>query len=166
MRWRLPREQFERQKGEANRNALRLGVESGRITGIIGYAKEQPVAWCSVGPRADLVGLAASEILARVDDQPVWAVGCFFVHRRYRRQGMTEQLLLAAVDFARARGATIVEGYPLVPIKEKIPVAFAWTGFESAFRAAGFQEVARRVPIRPIVRFDLRNTAAPEQASR
>jgi GNAT superfamily N-acetyltransferase len=111
------------------------------------------VAWCAVGLRDEFVGLEASEILAPVDDQPVWSIGCFFIKKRYRLQRVSVQLLQAAVQYIEAQGGSIIEGYPLVPISEKIPVAFAWTGFESAFKEVGFTEVERRVPIRPIMRY-------------
>jgi GNAT superfamily N-acetyltransferase len=155
MRWRLPRHRFEQQKGEANRQALKAGIEAGSVRGIIGYVNGEPAAWCSVGPREGFVGLEASEILAPVDDAPVWSVGCFFVAKRFRLHGMATPLLKAAVDYAASEGVRIVEGYPLIPIKDKIPVAFAWTGFLSTFMAAGFVEVERRAPIRPIVRIEL-----------
>jgi hypothetical protein len=51
------------------------------------------------------------------------------------------------------RGARVVEGYPQDSSMEKTPDAFAWTGLPSAFHRAGFREVARRSPSRPIVRF-------------
>ena len=152
MRWRLPKQRFDDQKGENNRLALKAGIESGVVKGIIGYVEGRPVAWCSVGPREGFVGLEISEVLAPIDDQAVWSVGCFFVIKAFRLQGLATQLLQAAVSYASTQGAKIVEGYPLIPIKEKIPVAFAWTGFESSFKAAGFVEVERRSPIRPIMR--------------
>lgn len=153
MRWRLPRLQFEQNKGSCNRRTLQAGVEAGRIRGILGYIDEVPVAWCSLGLREEFVGLAASEILAPVDDQPVWTIACFFIKKPYRLQQVSVDLLRAAVSYVETQGGSIVEGYPLVPISEKIPVAFAWTGFVSAFKAAGFTEVERRVKIRPIMRY-------------
>jgi hypothetical protein len=56
------------------------------------------------------------------------------------------------VQYARKRGAKIIEGYPVAPRKGPIPDAFAWTGLMGAFEEAGFAEVARRSPSRPIVR--------------
>jgi hypothetical protein len=103
--------------------------------------------------RDEFVGLEASEILAPVDEQPVWSIGCFFIHKRFRLQRVSVGLLHAAVRYIEAQGGAIIEGYPLVPIREKIPVAFAWTGFEAAFKEVGFTEVERRVPIRPIMRY-------------
>jgi GNAT superfamily N-acetyltransferase len=87
-----------------------------------------------------------------VDDRPVWSVVCFFVARPHRRRGLTVRLLREACRYARARGASLLEGYPVEPVSGKTPDAFAWTGLASAFRAAGFVEVERRSPTRPIMR--------------
>ena len=65
-------------------------------------------------------------------------------------------MLKAGVDLAMKLGARMVEGYPVEPKKNPMPDVFAWTGIASAFRKAGFQEVARRSPMRPVMRFDVR----------
>ena len=95
-----------------------------------------------------------SRILAPVDDQPVWSVTCFFVARPFRRVGVSAQLLKAAVALAAKLGAKIIEGYPVEPRKDPMPDVFAWTGMASAFRKAGFKEVARRAASRPIMRIE------------
>lgn len=152
MWWRLTRAQFAKQKGSGNRKAFRRIVASGIPTGILAYAGKQPVGWCAVAPREEYPVLGRSRILASLDDQPVWSVTCFYVPRPWRHRGMTVALLKAAVDYARKRGAKIVEGYPMDPRSSTYPDVFAWTGFLSAFRKAGFREVARRSPGRPVVR--------------
>lgn len=157
MRWRIPRLQFEQQKGSHNRRALKAGVSHGKVRGIIGYADGVPVAWCSVGLRTEFAGLQASELLAPVDEKVVWSITCFFIKKKYRLHHVSIGLIEAAVRYVESQGGEIVEGYPLVPIKEKIPVAFAWTGFESAFKSVGFVEVERRVEIRPIMRYYLKH---------
>ena len=40
----------------------------------------------------------------------------------------------------------------MAPVKVPYPETYAWTGFESVFRRAGFSEVARRSETRPIMR--------------
>jgi hypothetical protein len=55
------------------------------------------------------------------------------------------------VRFAGRRGARVVEGYP-VDARGKQPDVFVYTGLAPAFAKAGFREVARRSPTRPIVR--------------
>lgn len=153
MWWRLTRSEFDRQKGEGNRQAMKALVDSGRVPGILAYSGERPVGWCSVAPREEFGALARSRVLRPVDDRPVWSVVCFFVDKVYRRQGLTVALLRAAVDYAAAHGATIVEGYPSEPKKADAPAVFLYTGTVSAFRKAGFVEVARGSPSRPIMRY-------------
>ncbi|MGE5575925.1 MAG: GNAT family N-acetyltransferase [Syntrophothermus sp.] len=157
MWWRLSRSQFEKQKGEGNKQAMKEIVASNHIPGLLAYEDGKPVAWCSVAPREEFPVLDRSRTLKRVDDRSVWSVVCFFVARPFRRRGMTVKLLQAAVDYARDNGATIVEGYPVEPKKASMPEAFAWTGLVSAFRKAGFVEVTRRSETRPIMRFFMKH---------
>lgn len=158
MCWRLKRSQFEKQKGAGNKKALKKMVAAGEVPGLLAYAGREPVGWCSVAPREAFPVLENSRILKRVDDQPVWSASCFFVARPYRRQGLSVKLLRAAVAYAKKKGARMVEGYPVEPKKSPMPDVFAWTGLASAFRRAGFKEVLRRSPTRPIMRYPARKS--------
>ncbi len=153
MWWRVPRSVFAQQKGEGNRQALHRLVEAGTALGILAYVEEKPLAWCAVAPRESYPGLARSRILKPVDAEPVWSIVCLFVARPWRRRGLTVSLLRAATAFARANGAAIVEGYPIDTRAKSRPAAFLYTGIASAFAKAGFVEVARRSPTRPIMRY-------------
>ena len=78
------------------------------------------------------------------------------VNKSYRKKGVSTELLRAATESAKSQGAEIVEGYPVEPRTDKdIPPVFAWTGIPKAFIDAGFKEVARRSPTRPIMRMEL-----------
>ena len=151
MWWRLSRPEWNRGKGEANRKAFRKLVRSGAEPGVLAYADGEPAGWCAVAPREQYPLLGRSRILKPVDDQPVWSVTCFYIARAFRHQGLSTALLKAAVDFGRARGAKIVEGYPHDTQKATADV-FVYTGLASAFRKAGFKEVARGSRTRPIMR--------------
>ncbi len=155
MWWRLPLRQWTRQKGAGNKRAIRRIVRSGEAPGLLAYLDGEPVGWCAVAPRAAYPRLATSRRLKPVDDQPVWSVTCFFVARKQRRTGLTVLLLKAAVAHARAQGARIIEGYPVEPKSDDMPPVYAYTGLASAFRSAGFVEVARRSPTRPIMRYTI-----------
>jgi GNAT superfamily N-acetyltransferase len=157
--WRRTRSEFNRDKGEGNRRFFLKVVESGEPTGILGYIDGEPVAWCAVAPREAYSYFERSRILQPVDDTPVWSVTCFFIHKDHRRKGLTVQLLREAVQFVKDRGGKVVEGYPVEPMSDNMPVVFAWTGMASAFLAAGFKEVARRSDSRPIMRFDLMSSS-------
>jgi hypothetical protein len=86
-----------------------------------------------------------------VDKAKVWSVSCFFVEKKARGRGLTVAVLNAAAEFARSRGAKILEGYPQ-ELKEKLPPAFVWTGVMPTFVHAGFREAERRSPKKPIMR--------------
>ncbi len=149
---RLPRAEFESGKGEGNRRAMKQLVTNGAIPGLIAYEGDEPVAWCSVAPRAHFPGLERSRILKPVDEKPVWSITCFFVAKHHRRRGLTVQLLRAACEHVKKSGGKIVEGYPIEPKQESMPDVFVWTGLVAAFKKAGFKECARRSETRPIMR--------------
>ncbi len=107
--------------------------------------------------------LDRSRVLKRVDDSPVWSVTCFFIAKAHRERGLGTAMLHAAVEHAASCGATVVEGYPVDPVKDRMPTVFAHTGFVEMFLAAGFEEVERRSPTRPIMRYAIE--AAPPAGS-
>ena len=156
MWWRIRRSQFEKQKGEGNRKAFKKLVTTDSVPGILAYVDGKPAGWVCVGPRDDFPVLDNSRIFKRLDEEPVWSIVCFFVARPYRRSGMTRRLIDAAGKYARQKGARILEAYPVEPKKENMPDLFAYTGFSSAFRKAGFQEIIRRSETRPMMRKKLR----------
>ena len=157
MWWRLSRSQFNKQKGERNKEALRAIVDSGDAPGIIAYSGGEPAGWCAVAPREAFPTLERSRVLRRVDDQKVWSVVCFFIAKPFRHRGLTVELLKAAIEYVKDRGGRIVEGYPVEPKSGKTADAFAYTGLASTFLKAGFVEVARRSDTRPIMRHMIGN---------
>ena len=152
MFWKLRGKAFDEAKGYETRQMHKSIIDTGTATGLLAYLRGEVVGWVAVEPRMVYPKLAHSRILKPVDDQPVWSVTCFFVARRFRRMGITVELLKAAVEHVKSQGGTIVEGYP-VEANEDMPAPFVYTGTDSAFRQAGFQEVARRAPTRPIFRY-------------
>lgn len=156
MSWRLPKAEFDKIKGEGAKAAMRAIVESGEIPGIIGYRDGKPVAWCAVAPRETYKKLANSRVLKPLDEKPVWSVVCLFVAKGFRRMGIGTKMLECAAEFAKSRGAKIVEGYPVVPKNGMLPDAFVWTGVYSSFEAAGFYEAGKHSDARPIMRMELR----------
>jgi len=152
MSWRLKRSEFERQKGEKNKSALKKLVRSGQVPGILGYSQGKPVAWCSVGPRETYPTLERSRVLKRIDEEPVWSVVCLFVAKPFRRKGVSVEMLKGAVEHAKRNGAEIVEGYPVKPRQGMWPDAFVWVGLPSAFEKAGFKEARRASAARSIMR--------------
>ena len=154
--WRLLHKDFGAMSGEEHRRRMRRIVRAGAVPGLLGYADGEPVAWVSLGPRADFAALEASRLFRRVDDRPVWSVVCFVVRRDHRRQGWMRRLLRAAQTYAAQHGATLLEGYPVECEGRRLTGDSGYTGIASTFRAEGFREVARPRDDRPVMRRRLR----------
>ena len=136
---------------KANRAELKALLRSGEPPGLIGYRGKLPVGWVSLGPREDYAKLLRSPVMKPVDERPVWSIICFVVPAQYRGQGVARALLEGAIAYARKRGVALLEAYP-VDKPGRSNDDTMWFGAKSMYDAAGFEEVARRKPNRPIVR--------------
>jgi len=152
MFWKLRGKAYEEARGTETRQMHKSVVDAGTSTGLLAYLHGEVVGWVAVEPRESYPKLAFSRALKPVDGQPVWSVTCFFVAKNHRQNGITVELLKATVEHVRSQGGRIVEGYP-VDVEEKTAPPFIFTGTASAFKRAGFKEVARNAPTRPIFRF-------------
>ncbi|HVX42483.1 MAG TPA: GNAT family N-acetyltransferase [Mycobacteriales bacterium] len=136
--------------------------DSGTDTsGLVAYLRDEPVGWCAVAPRTEYVRLRNSRLVwsgrdEDRDDDRVWTVSCFVTRKSYRRRGISYALAEAAIDFARQRGASAVEGYPLI-IEPKKSAGWAelYVGSSKVFAAAGFREISRPTERRVVMRIDL-----------
>lgn len=151
MFWRLSSRELGDRSRADKRAALRSLVTDGREPGLLGYRDGQPVGWVALAPRHEHARLNRSTKLYPVDQEPVWSVSCFYVHRAHRRTGVMERLLEAAVGYAAARGVESLEAYPIDTAARKHASAELYTGTLRMYERAGFTEVARRGG-RPIVR--------------
>jgi ribosomal protein S18 acetylase RimI-like enzyme len=138
-----------------NRSDLHALADNDPPAGLIGYRGKTPVGWVSLGPRQGYARLERSPVMKAVDDQPVWSIICFVVPSAYRHQGVAHALLDGAIAYAKKRGVSLLESYP-VDKTERSADDFIWFGVRSMFEKAGFEEVARRRPTRPVMRLRLR----------
>lgn len=152
MWWRVTRKAFEENGNEGNRRAFRERVEAGPPPGILAYEEDVPVGWCAVAPREIHGSLERSPVLKRLDDRPVWSIVCLYVARSHRGRGMSEALIEAAVEHARAHGATLVEAYPTRPRGERLPDVSSFMGVPEVFARTGFQEAARPSEAKVVMR--------------
>lgn len=154
---------------DTNREALRTQLRSrarGRSRGLVAHLEDEPVGWVQLGPRTAyprITGNRARVALATdleddLADGDVWSVTCFVVKVGHRRRGVAAALLDAAVDLARGNGARVLEGHPVdVSAKPsgKAPGSDLYHGVASTFVRAGFVEVGRTGPARPVMRIAL-----------
>ena len=157
MYWRIGTEYHKRPRQE-NKAAFSELVKSGPPPGLLAFDGDLAVGWCQLTPRADLPWLDRAWRLERVDDAPVWSISCFYVRKGYRKKGVTSALITAALHAARRAGAPALEAYPL---DAELTPSTSHTGYVSTFKRHGFKEIARRVPPRPIMRYEFQNPDDP-----
>lgn len=156
MSWRLKKADFEAQKGEGNKQAMKQLIEQDEPAGVLMYLGGEPVGWCAVAPREKYIRLEHSHIFKRIDDRPVWSVSCFYLSKANRRKGLSVELIHAAISYGKLHGAEVIEAYPAVPYDRSVPGAFLWTGVPSAFEKAGFREVVRRSKWKRMMRYSVK----------
>ena len=143
---------------DEKRDRFRAIVEAGPPPGILAYDGGVAVGWCAVGPRKTLPQMNRSRVAAPLEgEEGVWAVNCFYIRAGHRGQNMMRKLLDGAVAFARRGGAAALEASP-IETERKLVWGEGYVGIASVFRTAGFAEVARRSPTRPLMRKRLRRT--------
>jgi len=127
-------------------------------SGLVAFLDGEPAGWCAVEPRTAYPRLRTSRLVwadraEDPEDASVWAVTCFVTRHGFRRRGIGTALARAAVEHARTRGATAVEGYPLLPRTDRTPgPGELFVGTVGMFEAAGFVEVGRPTPRRAVMR--------------
>ncbi|WP_395959703.1 hypothetical protein [Actinomadura sp. 6N118] len=87
-------------------------------------------------------------------------ISCLYVSAPHRRSRLHIPMIHAACDFAAGYDLRAVDAYPVDPPEGKhVGADNAMTGIASAFRAAGFTELARPKPDRPMMRREFGSTA-------
>jgi len=154
MYYRLLKTDFEEGKSDnGNKEAMQNLVFGHQPTGILGFYEGQAIAWCAYAPREHFIKLENSRVHKRIDSNPVWSIPCFFVDKKFRRQGISVELLKGVIQYAKDRQIKIIEAYPTIPTKENLPDTFAWIGLYKSFERAGFEIVDRTSKNRPMVRY-------------
>jgi GNAT superfamily N-acetyltransferase len=156
MYYRLSRSDFNEGKiEEGNKNAMKELVWQDKPAGLLGIMEGEAIAWCALAPREDFIKLEKSRVHKRIDNKAVWSIPCFFIDKRYRRAGLSVELLRGAVKYARQTGIKILEAYPTIPTQDKLPDSFLWIGLYKSFERAGFEIVDNTSKNRPMVRYYL-----------
>lgn len=157
--WRQTSGEFSKrieEHGAGNRALMHSLVEAGSEPGLLAYGDGKPVGWVSVAPRPQFGRVLRSRRIGpspeEASDERVWSVVCFWILQAERGKGVATALLNAAMEHARARGATALEAYPVDAADGRRPAANLFTGTLSMFTRAGFHEVGRPRGVQLVVR--------------
>jgi GNAT superfamily N-acetyltransferase len=117
-----------------------------RPPGLLGYIDGTVSGWVAIEPKDAYPRLVRSRNLQPVDDEPAWAVTCFYIAPKARRKGLSAAMLEAAVQWAAENGARIVEGYP------SLSNPHDWMGLPTTYERCGFERVSEPRGKRVIMR--------------
>src|SRR5262249_22968135 len=138
---------------DQNKADFRQVVQKGPPPGLLAFDGDLAVGWCQNTPRAALPHMGHVWQLKRVDDVPVWSISCLYVRKGYRKKGVARFLIEAAVKTAKRAGAPAIEAYPF---DRRVSPSSTSTGFATTYEKLGFTTMARRIPARPIMRYEFR----------
>lgn len=134
------------QSDEKKRMMMAL-IDAGTPVGIVAELDGNIVGWCSVAPRETYRKLSNQQ-----DDGEagVWSIVCFYVPRSLRGGGLASALLDAAIKHAFAKGAQVIEAYP---VDEGAP-SYRFMGFRAMFAARGFRQTGMAGSRRHVMRLE------------
>jgi GNAT superfamily N-acetyltransferase len=116
----------------------RLVTEGGAHAALV-FDGDEAVAWCQYGSPDELPNINhRKEYEAGMTEPADYRITCFFVDKRYRRQGLSEAALQGALDLIAEAGGGRVEAYPQDTQGKQITASFLYNCSRIAFERAGF----------------------------
>lgn len=161
--WRLAGvEHWKDVQGDVAHERLHRAVVGGAAHGVLAFDGAAAVGWCSYEPRIAFPRLQRSPTFKGTPTEGVWFVGCFFVERSWRRRGVAELLLDAALAAMARDGACAIEACPTDTHGEKRPDTFVYMGTRSMFERRGFCIVPHKGKGMTVMRRELRSEERAE----
>jgi GNAT superfamily N-acetyltransferase len=124
---------------EGNRSHKEQRVREGRAHAALVFDGDVAVGWCEYGSPEELPNINhRKEYEQGVQQLPDYRLTCFFIDKRYRRQGVSAVALRGALDMIAQAGGGVVEAYPQDTAGKQITASFLYNGTRSFFEEAGF----------------------------
>jgi GNAT superfamily N-acetyltransferase len=158
--YRIPSKENVALTGPARGERVRQLLQEDPPPGVLAYDGDDVVGWAAIHPRADTT-FARNRKIPHLDDLEVWSLWCVRVRPGHRGTGIAHHLIEGAVQFARIRGAPVVEAYPVDNDGRKVDLTMAYVGTRTMFERAGFTKAADTESVingfpRVLMRLDLR----------
>lgn len=119
-------------------------VREGRAQAAMVFEGGTAIGWCQFGPPHELRNIKHrkqyEEGLGRLPD---WRITCFFVGKGYRKRGVANLALKAALEEIARLGGGVVEAYPEDVEGRKTSSSFLHGGTLAMFEREGFERVRR-----------------------
>lgn len=124
---------------EGNRALKEQLVRDGRAHAALVFDGGEAVGWCQYGTPSELPNINhRKEYEATSQRAPDYRLTCFFIDRRYRRQGVAAVALRGALELIARSGGGVVEAYPQDTEGKKVTASFLYSATRNLFEHAGF----------------------------
>ncbi len=125
---------------EANRRRKLARVQAGTAHAALVFDGDRGacLGWAQFGSPEELPRIKNRNAYERSRDRemPEWRIGCCYVGRGFRRQGVATAALAGALNLIADLGGGIVEGYP--EAAGAVPAGFLFNGALSTYESLGF----------------------------
>jgi GNAT superfamily N-acetyltransferase len=122
---------------EQNRDRKLARVRAGTAHAALVFRGQDCLGWCQFGPPGELPRIKSRAAYEKgLTAAPDWRIGCCFVGKGLRRQGVAAAALGGALDMIAALGGGVVEGYP--ETAGAVPAGFLFNGALSSYEQLGF----------------------------
>lgn len=117
-------------------------IRAGSAHAALVFNGNDCVGWCQFGSPDEVSRIKNRAAYEQgLVSLPQWRIGCCYVGRGHRRQGVFTAALSGALDLIGALGGGTVEGYP--EPAGVIPAGFLYNGSMKTYEDAGFQRVRK-----------------------
>ncbi len=124
-------------QAKLNRDRKLRRVRAGTAHAALVFHDEECLGWCQFGAPEELTRIKSRAAYDKSQTTtPDWRIGCCFVGKGHRRQGVAAAALVGALKLIGRFGGGLVEGYP--EDAGSVPAGFLFNGALSAYEQAGF----------------------------
>jgi hypothetical protein len=117
---------------DGNRALKERLVSAGRAHAALVFDGEVAVGWLQYGSPQELPNINHRKEYERgVERSPDYRLTCFFIDKRYRRQGVAAVALRGALDLIALAGGGVVEAYPQDTDGKQITASFLYSATSS-----------------------------------
>ena len=122
---------------ELNRERKLARVQAATAHAALVFLDDDCLGWCQFGPPDELPRIKSRAAYEKGRAAlPDWRIGCCYVGKGHRRQGVAAAALAGALDLIAALGGGTVEGFP--EAADSVPAGFLYNGALSTYEQLGF----------------------------
>jgi GNAT superfamily N-acetyltransferase len=123
---------------ELNRERKLARVRAGTAHAALVLDGDDCLGWCQFGSPDEVSRIKSRAAYEKgLTTLPDWRIGCCYVGKGHRRQGVATAALAGAIELIAKLGGGTVEGYP--EDAASVPAGFLFNGALSTYEQLGFE---------------------------